>query len=226
MKYLLVIAHPDDEVLGAGASIYKWTRAGHQVDVCIMCTGVQARAARPCDSSLRADLDSVSEFLGIGNTYGYTFPNIEMNNVPHLQLVQAIEKAILQSQPDIIITHHPSDPNNDHMQTSMACQEAIRIFQRREGLKPISEVWYMEVPSCTEWVINSALDGFHPNCYVETGEDGIEAKTKALAMYRDVMHPYPHPRSPEYIRSLATVRGSQWGLTYAEAFEVAVRRYV
>ena len=36
MKYLLVVAHPDDETLGAGASMWKWSREGHTVDVCIM----------------------------------------------------------------------------------------------------------------------------------------------------------------------------------------------
>ena len=35
MKYLLVVAHPDDEVLGAGASIWNWTRNGDVVDVTI-----------------------------------------------------------------------------------------------------------------------------------------------------------------------------------------------
>ena len=34
----MVVAHPDDEVLGAGASIWKWAHNGDQVDVCIMCT--------------------------------------------------------------------------------------------------------------------------------------------------------------------------------------------
>lgn len=38
MNYLVVVAHPDDEVLGAGATIKKLTRDGHSVDICIMCS--------------------------------------------------------------------------------------------------------------------------------------------------------------------------------------------
>ena len=44
-------------------------------------------------------------------------------------------------------------------------------------------------------------------------------------MYRDVMRAYTHPRSAEYITGLAAYRGGQWGLNYAEAFEVVVREY-
>ena len=148
-----------------------------------------------------------------------------MNTVPHLKLVQFIEAAIKESEPDIIITHHPADTNNDHLQTSMACQEAIRLFQRRPEVKRVKEFWYMEVPSCSEWKINNAMNTFNPNCYVETGKEGIEAKIKALSMYRGVMRPYPHPRSAEFITGLAAYRGGQWGLNYAEAFEVVLRAY-
>lgn len=225
MKYLIVVAHPDDEVLGAGASIFKWTHNGDVVDVCIMSTDAQARAFRPEDNELNDDLNSSANFLGIDKKYEYTFPNIEMNTVPHLKLVQAIEKAIADSKPDIVITHHPADTNNDHLQTSLACQEAIRLHQRRPEAKHINEVWYMEVPSCTEWAINSAFHKFTPNCYVEVEEEGVEAKIKALAMYRGVMRPYPHPRSAEYIKGLASVRGSEWGLRYAEAFQTVLREY-
>lgn len=225
MRYLLVVAHPDDEVLGAGASIWKWAKENNTVDVAIMCTEARARAFRPGDEELNSDLDESAKYLGINEKYEATFPNIEMNTVPHLKLVQFIESAIKESEPDIIITHHPADTNNDHLQTSMACQEAIRLFQRRPEIKRVKEFWYMEVPSCSEWAINDAMNLFRPNCYVEVGKEGVGAKCKALAMYRGVMRLYPHPRSDEYIMGLASVRGSQWGCNYAEAFQVVIRRY-
>jgi LmbE family N-acetylglucosaminyl deacetylase len=223
MKYLLVVAHPDDEVLGAGASIFKWTRRGDVVDVAIMCSEANARAFRPDDAELNQDIVDSLKFLGINKKYDANFPNIEMNTIPHIKLVQFIESAIKMSSPDIIITHHPADTNNDHLHTSMACQEAIRLFQRRPEINRIKEFWFMEVPSCTEWAVNNSINLFRPNCFVEVGEDAIEAKIKALGMYRGVMRPYPHPRSAEYIKGLAAVRGSQWGQVYSESFEVSIR---
>lgn len=224
MKYLLVVAHPDDETLGAGASIFKWAHQGDIVDVAIMCTEAKARAFRPEDKELEADTNASTQFLGVNKKYEATFPNIEMNTVPHLRLVQFIESALKDSEPDIVITHHPADTNNDHMQTSLACQEAIRLFQRRPEIKPITEFWYMEVPSCTEWALNTGLNRFQPNLFVEVGLDGIEAKIKALSMYRGVMRPYPHPRSEEAIKGFAAYRGCQSGCVYAEAYETVLRR--
>ena len=122
MKYLLVVAHPDDEVLGAGASMWKWSHEGDEVDVAIMCTEAKARAFRPSDAELEGDTDAATNYVGVSKKFEATFPNIEMNTVPHLKLVQFIESAIRESEPDIVITHHPADTNNDHLQTSMACQ--------------------------------------------------------------------------------------------------------
>lgn len=224
MNYLIVVAHPDDEVLGAGATIYKLAQEGHQVDIAIMCAEARARANRPEDDQLSADLESSSETLGVNKTYLGTFPNIEMNTVPHLRLVQFIENAIINSKPDIVITHHPADTNNDHHQTSIACQAAIRLFQRRDDVKPISEFWYMEVPSSTEWSVDTTTNRFQPNTYVEIGAEGIDTKIKALSLYRGVMREYPHPRSNEGLTGLASYRGTQAGLNYAEAFECVFRR--
>ena len=38
MNYLVVVAHPDDEVLGAGATIHKLIKDGHKVAVAFIVT--------------------------------------------------------------------------------------------------------------------------------------------------------------------------------------------
>ena len=224
MNYLIVVAHPDDEVLGAGATIQKLTASGHTVDVCVMCTEAKARAFRPGDNELNDDMDASMKMLGVRNKYEATFPNIEMNTEPHLHLVQFIEKAIALTEPDVVITHHPSDTNNDHLHTSLACQAAIRLFQRRPEMKPLSEFWFMEVLSSTEWAVNSAMNRFTPNTFIEVGKEGVQKKIDALATYRGVMRPYPHPRSAEALFGLAAYRGAQAGCDHAEAFECVLRR--
>ena len=59
---------------------------------------------------------------------------------------------------------------------------------------------------------------------VEVGKEGVDAKIKAMHMYRGVMRPYPHPRSDEGILGNAIYRGGQAGVNYAEAFQCVLRR--
>ena len=68
------------------------------------------------------------------------------------------------------------------------------------------------------------MNPFQPNTFIEVGQAGVETKIEALRQYRDVMRPYPHPRSAEAIEGFAAYRGCQSGCNYAEAFEVALRR--
>ena len=77
-----------------------------------------------------------SKILEASKTVGFEkpilgdFPNLEMNIIPHINLVQFIESSIKSFKPDFIYTHHPNDLNNDHQQVSKACMTALRIFQR------------------------------------------------------------------------------------------------
>ena len=224
MQVLVVVAHPDDEVLGAGATIHKLTKQGFKVSVCILSGNVEARDKRPNETELYKDIQESNRILGVCSIlYGH-FPNIKFNSVPHLDLVQFIEKSIIETKASIIITHHPSDVNNDHLHTSLACQAAIRLFQRRCDIVPIQELMFMEVPSATDWCLNSSVKAFSPNTFFEVGEDGVNQKLRALAQYRGVMRPYPHPRSEEAIKGLSAYRGAQSGCQYAEAFECVFRR--
>ncbi len=224
MSYLIVVAHPDDEVLGAGATMHKLSQAGREVGVCVLSGQAEARAGRPADSELAADMGSCLGLLGVSRTYAGGFPNIMLNTVPHLELVRFIEAAMEDSRAEVVITHHPADLNNDHLHTSLACQEAARLFQRRPSRTPLRELLYMEVPSATEWSLNAGMAGFRPDTFVEVGAEGVERKLEALARYRGVMRGYPHPRSREGIFGLAAYRGMQSGCLYAEAFQTALRR--
>lgn len=224
MSFLIVVAHPDDEVLGAGATMYKLSKAGKEVFVCILSGEVNARHDRPEIEDLHTDVDISNNILGVKRIIKGDFPNIELNTVPHIKLVQFIEKAIIETNAEIVLTHHPADVNNDHLHTSLACQAAFRIFQRRNNITPLKELLFMEVVSSTEWSINASMQRFLPNTFIQIGEEGVSKKIEALSKYRGVMRDYPHPRSHEAIKGLAAYRGGQAGMVYAEAFQSVFRR--
>lgn len=222
MKYLIVVAHPDDEVLGAGATIYKLIKQGNEVAVATMANHAAARAN--ISDTLAEDQKKAMEILGVKKVYSADFPNIKMNTVPHIDLVQFIEKCIEDFGAEAIITHHPSDINIDHQETCRAAQAACRLSQRKPGIPYLKLVLFMEVPSSTEWSLDSSSNQFTPNYYVEIGKSGIETKLKALQAYKGVMRDYPHPRSDEALRGLASYRGCQAGCNYAESFELVFWR--
>lgn len=217
MNYLFVVAHPDDEVLGAGATIHKLILQGNCVAVCTLANHANARVN--ISDTLIDDQKNAMAILGVKEIYSADFPNIKMNTVPHLDLVQFIEQCIEDFQAEAIYTHHPSDTNNDHVVTSYAAQAASRLFQRKAGLPPLRQFVFMEVPSSTEWSFDSSANRFTPNYFVEIGKEGIEIKIEALKKYKGVVREYPHPRSDESLLGLAAYRGVQAGCNYAEAFE-------
>lgn len=197
---------------------------GETVHCCILSGQVGARASRPSEQELLHDIRQAHERLGIDIATLGSFPNIAFNTVPHLELVQFIEEAIEGTGATTIVTHHPSDLNNDHHHVSLACQAAARLFQRRPGLPPLARLLFMEILSSTDWSFPGGSIGFEPTAFVELGPALLERKLEALRAYRGVMRDYPHPRSEESVRSLAAYRGGQAGVVYAEAFQVAFQR--
>lgn len=223
MLNLIVVAHPDDEILGFGAAGAKLVSKGEIVQPVILCGNVDVRQKKPTNEQLYEDMCKANKILGFQDPVLGSFPNIRMNNVDHLDIVQFIETQILKFKPNRIFTHHPSDLNDDHCQISKACLAASRYYQRRDDIPPLESLHFMEIQSSTDWAYETNIDGFKPNLFVEV-EKEIDLKLKALACYRNVMRDFPHPRSVEAIKGLAAYRGGQSGQKYSEAFQTIFMR--
>lgn len=220
---LVVVAHPDDEILGFGATGAKLAAKGEVVQPVIMCGSVDARTKRPKDVELAENIDAANSLVGFATPSLGDYPNIRMNTVPHIELVRFIEEKIFEFQPLRIFTHHPADLNDDHRQVARSCLAAYRLFQRRSEDSPVKSVHFMEIMSATDWASDTSLASFRPNLYVEVTAE-LDTKLEALKCYRNVMRDYPHPRSEEAIRGLAAYRGGQSGQRFSEAFETIFQR--
>jgi LmbE family N-acetylglucosaminyl deacetylase len=222
---LIVVSHPDDEVLGFGGTGAKLVQAGQLVQPVILCGDVRVRSLRPQSTELDKDMMEANKLLGFGNPVVGEFPNIRMNTIAHLDIVSFIEDQILKFQPHRIFTHHPSDLNDDHVQTSKACLAASRLFQRRSDVRPLEGLYFMEILSSTDWSFPAVNNIFNPDTFSDISQS-IDLKLKALSIYRNVMRPPPHPRSEHVLRGLAAYRGGQSAYHYAEAFQTAFKRSI
>lgn len=220
MNVLIVVAHPDDEVLGCGVAGSELSRKGHTVTACCLSGHAEARGGRPEGDALLNDIRRAQSILGFAAPILGDFPNIRLNTVAHLELVQFIERALVATGAEIVFTHHPADINDDHVQTSRACQAAVRLFQRQPGMKRLRALYYMEILSATDWSFPGGAEQFRADTFIDaTGH--MEKKIEALRAYRGVLRQQPHPRSEEVLRALAQYRGGQSGYVEAEAFQTA-----
>ena len=98
---LVVVAHPDDEVLGCGASIAKWTASGNIVHILIMAEGATSRSSirdREVKSEelslLETSANSAGKILGVASVKLLDFPDNRMDSLDRLDIIKAIEEEI------------------------------------------------------------------------------------------------------------------------------------
>ena len=224
---LLIVSHPDDEVLGFGASADKLSSLGVDIYTLVICGGAEKRYLGDDKDILQKKCIKACKFLGMKEIFFGSFPNLVLHNIDSYEIVGFIEKYIKEIKPRTIVTHHPEDLNIDHSVVSNACLTACRVCQRRPDLKlpSIKNIWFMEILSSTDWAYSTGNNIFSPNCFLNVNEKNLKSKVEALNIYGNVSRPRPHPRNDETIKSLATIRGSQCGASFAESFQLIFKYY-
>ncbi len=211
---LVLAAHPDDEVLGCGATIASHKARGDTVHVVIACEGVTARAEAGSDDleKLKAAARRANAILGSDSLELHDYPDNKLDCVPALDVTRFVEERIRRHGPAIVYTHHWNDVNVDHRRLSDCVLTACRPFPGQTVRRILS----FEVASSTGW-FGPRPDAFDPNWFVDAGLT-LDAKFAALQEYSQEMRDFPHARSIEALTHLSHWRGAAVGLAAAEAF--------
>jgi LmbE family N-acetylglucosaminyl deacetylase len=216
----VIAAHPDDEVLGCGATMARLA-VEHEVHVALLGEGFASRSVAR-DASVDAELrrlheaaQQVASMLGVRSLKLASLPDNQFDRVALLDIVRWVEGWLADVRPTVVYTHHPGDLNVDHRLTFQALLTATRPVP---GCG-VREVYSFEAPSSTEWAFQRLEPAFRPNTFVDV-TDTIEMKIKALEAYAGEARTFPHPRSPEALRAASQRWGSVAGVPNAEAFEL------
>jgi len=222
LKFLIIAAHPDDELLGCGAYAFQLVSTGWKGKSLILGEGMRSRGenSNKALDQLKEDGIRANQCIGITDISFHDLPDNQFDSIPLLKIVHIIEKTIIDFKPDIIFTHYGHDLNVDHRLTF----QAVMTVCRPQPNMNIPDIYSFYIPSSTDWVDGNVLAPFCPNVYVDIATV-IEKKIEALAHYTSEMREYPHSRSLESIANIAKYWGNRVGLEFAEPL-ILVRKVI
>ena len=216
-KILILSPHADDEILGCGGFISKYSNQNYHINVLILTNaskGAPELYSVEEIKKIRDEAKQANDFIGTKKLYFENFPALNLINYPIYKITNVINKYIQNINPEIILIPSGNDIHDDHK----IIFKAAKVSTRPNKKSNLKKILSYEVLSETEW--NENEESFNPNYYVRLNKFDINKKVKAFLKYKSQVKKFPHPRSKEAIVNLSKVRGSQVFMRYAEAFKV------
>lgn len=201
-KTILILApHTDDGELGCGATIAKAIEQGANVYYAAFSTAEESVPEGFPKNQLELEVREATHQLGIPdqNLFIFKFEVRKLNYVRQ-EILEKLIQIRTEIKPDLVFLPSSKDIHQDHMTIH---HEGIRAF------KFGSILGY-------ELIWNNL--SFDTDCFIEISEKHLQQKINALKAYKT--QEGKGYMNPDFIRSLAVVRGTQIGMDYAETFEI------
>jgi N-acetylglucosamine malate deacetylase 1 len=216
---LVVAAHPDDEVLGCGATIARWSSSGEDVIVAILGQGATARhiSDRADDEVEQLSLSAhrASEILGVTTLKMFDFPDNRFDSVALLDLIRVVEGLVDEFQPDTVLTHHSGDLNVDHRLT----YTAVLTATRPQPSHPVRNLYSWCTRSATDWAFSTLSHPFVASLYIDV-TSVVDRALEAAEAYGSEFRSWPHTRSLEALETSYRHNGATVGVEAAEVFQI------
>lgn len=209
-KSLLIVPHPDDDILSFGGYIITELAKGNDVRVLVMAIG--GPNSKASFNTRYEEFVNVMNFLGV-KSYDYYSEGKDglLDTVPSSKLTSWIDYQIEQYQPDNILTCYPST-HADHIALYKAFQASMRL---KEGHLP-SLVAFGEYP----FILTSLELPTGGRMYLPMTEKVFNKKCEAFKLYKTQLKSPPSPLGVDGIRILSETRGLECGYQYAEMYYV------
>lgn len=215
MSILVIAPHADDETLGMGGTIAKYSEE-QEIYIAIL-TGPGETSHPFLDENLlntiREESKNALKVLGITNVIYKELPPVTLSDKPIWELNKIINEIITTINPEIIYIPYKNDLHVDHKVISYATNVSCRPYL--DNVSNLKKVLAYETLSETNLEYSTAP--FVPNVYEDISKT-IDKKLKALACYKSQLQSKYSPRTIETIRALGTLRGSHIGTNSAEGF--------
>ncbi len=219
MAILVVAPHADDEIIGCGGAIAKWSQSGEDVYVCIVTNGKppifdNSEAEKnnwPHNNYL--ETQSSNRIIGIKETFYLDYPAAMLEEVPRYELNERLINLLCRIEPSEVFIPHVGDMQKDHQIVSEAMMVAVRP---KYSFAP-RKLYAYETLSETGWNAPLVQNEFIPNAYVDIS-NYIDLKIEAMKSYQSQLALFPNARSIQAIEALARFRGATMNVMAAEAF--------
>jgi LmbE family N-acetylglucosaminyl deacetylase len=195
LKIIAIGAHPDDLEYGCGGTLYKLSKAGHQVTMLVMTRGEMGG-----DPDLRQkEQENAAKLLNAKLVWGrFADTQIPLQK----ETISTIEYFIKKIKPDLIFVMFPNDTHQDHRAVSQATVTAARY---------VHNVLFYEVPTTYDFAPASVFIDIEPI---------LEKKIALLKAHKSQVFAtrIADLSILEAARSTALFRGVQNRVKFAEGF--------
>jgi LmbE family N-acetylglucosaminyl deacetylase len=213
MNTLLLLAHPDDEVLGCGGLIQVRREAGHDVRVVTLCGRKYGYGVGDqYEQEQELHYQQALYFLDVSSSQYYVLEEGEPQTLGYYATLRILEHELSEYQPDEVVVHRAQDVNQDHRWLSECCKIALRPAN---------------LGSVTRILAVPGVDGGMPpgvNCFIPLTREQVDRKIEAMGFYTRESRTLPHPRAPENLLAYHRLAGSACGEKYAEPFILLLQK--